>query len=243
MAALKHSLTQAASIVGKNTCIMIFMDISKRIETAREHAGLDRNQLAAACKISYQAVQQWEVGRTKPSAKALMAIAKATATNADWLINGIGEMQGYAIGELVPDYNNVDPIPALRLQVPLISWVQAGDFCESVDLFQPGDADEWMPCPVPHSKHTYALRVRGPSMEPKFHEGEIVVIDPEAAALSGRYVVAKKTGSQEVTLKQLIMDGSETYLKAANPNWPDQIIRITEEWIICGVVICKIEVF
>ena len=47
---------------------------------------------------------------------------------------------------------------------PLISWVQAGSFHDVADPFQPGDADEWLPCPVAHGPQTYAVRVRGESM-------------------------------------------------------------------------------
>lgn len=222
--------------------LCLSMEFGERLRIARTNSGWTQAELSERSGVSQATISKIERGDQEQSVHTPV-LAACLQVDTLWLATGSGQPPQMGIGELVPDYNNVDPMPALRLQVPLISWIQAGDFCESVDLFQPGDADEWMPCPVPHSKHTYALRVRGPSMEPKFHEGEIVVVDPEARADSGRFVVAKKTGSQEVTLKQLIMDGSETYLKAANPNWPDQIIRITEEWIICGVVICKIEVF
>jgi SOS-response transcriptional repressor LexA len=141
------------------------------------------------------------------------------------------------------DKNNVEPGPAIKGRIPLISWVQAGSFCEAVDLLLPGDAERWMDCPRDHSPSTYALRVRGPSMEPRFYDGEIIMVDPAAQADSGRFVIAKKTGSQEATFKQLVIDGGDTYLKAMNPQWPEPIIRIDEEWIICGVVICKVELF
>lgn len=142
-----------------------------------------------------------------------------------------------AVGEPIRDYT----IPTGL--VPLISSVQAGSWCEAVDNFQPGDAEEWVPAPAKHGRHTYALRVTGTSMEPRFREGEIIVVDPEIAADSGKFVVAKKTGTQEVTLKQLIREGGESYLKALNQHWPEPILRMTEDWHICGVVICKLEMF
>jgi len=138
---------------------------------------------------------------------------------------------------------NVEPGPEVRGKIPLVSWVQAGSFCEAVDPLMPGDAERWMDCPRDHGPNTYALRVRGPSMEPRFFDGEIIMVDPAAPADSGRYVIAKKTGSQEATFKQLIRDGGDTYLKALNPQWPEPIIRIDEEWAVCGVVICKVELF
>lgn len=128
-------------------------------------------------------------------------------------------------------------------KVPLISSIQAGDWCEAIDNFHPGDAGEWIPAPDNHGPHAYALRVVGTSMEPRLREGEMVVVDPDRDAESGSVVVARKAGTQEVTLKQIIREGGETYLKALNPHWPEPIIRMTEEWHICGRVICKIELF
>lgn len=218
------------------------MDIGKRIEIARIAAGLDRNQLAAACGISYQAVQQWETGKTKPGAKALLNVARATNSDPDWLVNGKPHQPSLSIAENQATYTtNTHPVSHPVGSVPLISSVQAGNWCEAIDNFHSGDAEEWLPCPTRHSRHAYALRVTGSSMEPKFREGEIIVVDPEIA--SSPYVVAKKAGSNEVTLKQLVVESGENYLKAVNPHWPEQIIKVTEDWIICGTVICKIEIF
>jgi len=71
-------------------------------------------------------------------------------------------------------------------------------------------------------------------MEPKFVEGDKIVIDPDLEALPGHYVAAKRTRDQAATLKQLKQEGNEQYLYALNPDWPERIIHMTEEWSICG---------
>src|SRR5690606_31589771 len=38
--------------------------------------------------------------------------------------------------------------------VPKISWVKAGEYAEVEDFYEPGDADEWLPCPVRHGPRT-----------------------------------------------------------------------------------------
>lgn len=242
---LKHSLNHDASIVDKLSCTFCNMDIGERIEKARTTAKLDRYQLASACGISYQAVQQWEVGKTKPGAKTLLAIARATKTNPDWLVEGKGQMMLNAISDQpTPIYNaNIEPAPALKRPVPLISWVAAGDWCEAHDPLFTGEAEMWLPAAANYGTRTYGLRVRGASMEPRFREGEIIIVDPDAHADSGRFVIAKKTGSQDVTFKQLIREGDAAYLKPLNPAWPEPIIKIDGEWHICGAVVCKMELF
>ena len=70
----------------------------------------------------------------------------------------------------------------------LISWVQAGEWTEIAGNFELGEAEDLLPCPVPCSADTFVLRVRGESMEPKFHDGELIFVDPQVAPVSGRHV-------------------------------------------------------
>ncbi|PAV48480.1 peptidase S24 [Pseudomonas sp. HAR-UPW-AIA-41] len=119
-------------------------------------------------------------------------------------------------------------------KLPVIGSIAAGAWCEAVDQFNPGDAEEWVEAPGPVGANAFILRVEGISMEPLFTAGEKVVIDPSLEAQPGHYVVAKRLSDQGVTLKQLRQEGSEYYLYAVNPNWPERIIRLTEEWHICG---------
>ena len=122
--------------------------------------------------------------------------------------------------------------------VPLISWVQAGNWADVHDPFQPGDAEDWMPCPVNHGENTFALRVVGDSMDGPggYREGEIIYVDPRVAATPNRDVVAR-TPNGKVTFKRLKEDSDGRYLLALNPAWPDRIIRVPDDTVICGVVI------
>jgi len=137
---------------------------------------------------------------------------------------------------------NAEPGPEMRSLHPLISWVQAGGWAEIAGGFALGDAEDLLPCPVRCSPDTFVLRVRGESMEPKFHDGDLIFVDPEAAPLSGRYVVVRLEDSHEATFKQLIVEGDRQYLKAVNPDWPQRIIEVDSNATICGVVVFKGEV-
>jgi len=96
-----------------------------------------------------------------------------------------------------------------------------------------------LPCPVPCSQGTYVLRVKGASMEPKFANGDLIFVDPEVAAESGKYVIVHITGSDEADFKQLIVEGGRQYLKALSPDWPDRITEMDEAAQVCGVVVFK----
>ena len=126
-------------------------------------------------------------------------------------------------------------------KLPVIGSIAAGAWCEAVDSFSPEDAEEWIDAPGPVGPNAFILRVEGISMEPKFFDNDKVVIDPALEALPGHFIAAKRVRDQGVTLKQLKREGDEYYLYALNPNWPDRIIRMTEEWHVCGRARWRIE--
>lgn len=115
--------------------------------------------------------------------------------------------------------------------VPLISWVQAGDWRECIDTLAIGEGER-IATAYKVRKHTYALKVQGDSMQPKFPSGCILIVEPEEDYHAGSYVIVRQKG--DVTFKQLIQDGSKFFLKPLNPNYP--IMELDESAEICGVV-------
>ncbi|MBF8756477.1 S24 family peptidase [Pseudomonas guariconensis] len=123
--------------------------------------------------------------------------------------------------------------PAGRL-LPVVGYVKAGAFCEAIEHFPPSEADDWVEAGGPAGPRSFVLRVEGLSMEPDFYPGDKVVIDPDMQWETGDFVVAKRSRDQGATLKQIRLEGGEYYLYATNPDWPERIIRMSEEWTICG---------
>ncbi|MBV7569662.1 LexA family transcriptional regulator [Pseudomonas sp. PDM27] len=145
------------------------------------------------------------------------------------LHNGFLDMP-YGLGE----FGNATVLSHTGRKLPVIGSIAAGAWCESHGLFDHMDAEEWIDAPGPVGPRAFILRVEGISMEPKFVEGDKIVIDPSLEAFPGHFVAAKRTRDQAATLKQLKQEGNEQYLYALNPDWPERIIRMTEEWVICG---------
>lgn len=129
-------------------------------------------------------------------------------------------------------------LPTAR-PVPIISWVQAGDFAEAIDLYEPGDGEGWLSPHKPCSPYTFALRVEGESMiAPHGHRtyppGTIIFVDPEVKADPNKRVIAKNSEG-DVTFKELVKDAGRYYLKPLNPQY--ETIRVDGEWEIVGVII------
>ncbi|WP_409261170.1 S24 family peptidase [Pseudomonas putida] len=170
-------------------------------------------------------------------------LAKALGVTSDWLWKG-GESPDILTG---PN-SNIEPGPRIRGFVPLISWVQAGTWCEMQDVLELQDVENWLPCAVSHSSATFALRVRGLSMynpheRRSFLDGDIIFVDPNKDYENGSLVIAKLADSKEATFKQMVVEGARRFLKPLNPSWPDPIIELPEDASICGVVVSKLEIF
>jgi len=177
-------------------------------------------------------------------------IAKALKVTSNWLWKGEGsrEPEPEQFKSVAATDFNVEPGPAVKGYVPLISWVQAGAWCEVEDAKTLDDAEIWLPCAASHSSQSYALRVRGLSMfnqheRRSFRDGDIIFVDPSKDAENGSLVIAKLVDSQEATFKQLVMEGSRRFLKPLNPAWPEPIIELGPDATICGVVFSKLEIF
>lgn len=215
------------------------MTLGKRIKEARDAAKLSKSELARLVGVSPSAVTQWESDETKSLEGAnLLKAARAMNVDPEWLGTGHGHRVSSPEG-----HYNVTPGPDMGGKVPLISWVNAGQWSTAVDNFHPGDADEWAKTTVPIRQHTYALRVRGDSMtnpagDPTFPDGSVIVVEPDAIdqpdKLVGNFVIVKRANDDEATFKQLVKDAGRYYLKPLNPRYP--MLELREDDTFCGVV-------
>jgi repressor LexA len=100
--------------------------------------------------------------------------------------------------------------------IPVINKVAAGYPQEFTDLGYPvGVADEYVTVPAEMSDpNAFAVRVVGDSMEPKYHEGDIVIFSPAATVESGddcfvRFAMSGGPTDGEATFKRVFFDGED----------------------------------
>ena len=191
------------------------MSIANRIKQKRLELGFTQVELARKAGIKQPSLNAIETGKAKNMrASTLKGIAKALRVSVEWIETGATR-----VGEPESLYN-VEPAPDPKPhKVPVISWVQAGQACEVVDLYTPGDGEDWVSPTVHIKNHTYALRVQGDSMAPTFTEGMVLVVEPEMDASPGDFVIAKN-GDDEATFKKYVRDGGQEFLKPLNPQYP-----------------------
>jgi SOS-response transcriptional repressor LexA len=196
--------------------------IGHRIEQVRLEKGLSKTDVWKGAGRSSGVYAQWLAGGSLKG-ETLVAVARVLGVTPTWLETGRGEKY----------LTNVSSAPDIKGAVPLISLVQAGVWMEAIDNLQPGEGER-IPTTYRARDYTYALRVQGDSMEPKFPAGAILIIEPEEEPMPGKYVIVRQASSQEATFKQLVQDGNKLYLKPINPRYP--ILELHDDDVFCGVV-------
>lgn len=125
-------------------------------------------------------------------------------------------------------------------RIPVISWVQAGSMTSVDTVIKDAEIEEWLPPNDDCGKNGYGLRIVGNSMSPFFIPGDRIYVNPDIQTFDLKtddLVIVSCLGDTEATFKKLIIEGSNRYLQPLNPNWPEQIIKLTEDCRLVGKVV------
>lgn len=120
-----------------------------------------------------------------------------------------------------------NPSPrAASCLVPIINKVSAGYPTDFDDLDYPtGVADDYVRCPDLHDPNSFAVRVIGDSMEPKYRQGDIVIFSPAAEVHSGDDCFIRFIMPHETTFKRVFFENdNQLRLQPRNEKYPPVII-------------------
>lgn len=163
----------------------------------------------------------------------VVKISMKGGVNPAWLLTGTEPVM------ITGTSSNIAGGPDITMRVPLISFVQAGEWSEAIEGFSPENAEDFYLVTSSVGSRAFALRVVGNSMEPEFREGEIVIVDPDKEAETGAFVIAK-INHDEATFKQLIKDGGSVFLRPLNGAYP--VMDVTgRDLRIVGRVVEKVK--
>jgi len=111
--------------------------------------------------------------------------------------------------------------------VPIINKVAAGYPTDFNDLDYPvGIADDYVRCPDLHDPNAFAVRVVGDSMEPRFHEGDIVIFSPALDVRNGDDCFVRFTMPHETTFKRVFFErDNRVRLQPRNARYSPTIIE------------------
>jgi len=219
-------------------------EFSRRLKFAAREAGYDSRGLGSfLAKITGttpKAASKWLGGESIPRPDKLSVIARKLRVSQQWLQYGETAPHGLREDPNSYDFGNVQDSgeDVSSRQAPVISWVQAGEWDEAIDLHLPGFGEDFEPVPATAGPNVFWLRVVGDSMTAQsglsVPEGHLILVDPDMQADNGSLVVAKLDETQEVTFKQLVIDAGQKYLKPLNRDY--KTISINGNCRIVGVV-------
>jgi len=201
--------------------------LAKRLQETMERAGLTQAGLARKASafgesVSQQVVQHLTSGRNTTS-KSLVPIAKALDVSVEWLTTGEGgnfTVKGgganlRASKAMRDNARDAERVPVLGMaECGPDGWsLWNGDIIDMVDR----------PASLAGVPNAYAVYVVGASMEPRYFQGEMVMIHPGKPVTNGAFVLVQRRpkGDDETPLaviKRLVKrTGTKTVLEQFNP--------------------------
>lgn len=93
------------------------------------------------------------------------------------------------------------------------------------------------------SAETFAAKVVGDSMAPRFEQGDIIFVDQSITPKVESFVLYSQSGRGEVVFKQYQLFDGQEFLKSLNSSLPNEIQyqRLSEHDKLIGTVISHVK--
>ncbi|WP_296915080.1 LexA family transcriptional regulator [uncultured Megasphaera sp.] len=156
------------------------MNIGLNIKRNRERLGLSQEALAKKIGVSQQAVDRWENAGVIPRNKAV-----------NELMNVFGLSRDALLGDSMPSNKGV--------KIPVLGRVVAG---VPIDAVQEILDYEEITSEMTATGEYFALQVKGASMEPTLHDGDIVIVKKQPTVDSGDIAIVLVNGN-DATVKEI----------------------------------------
>ena len=178
----------------------------ERVRELRREVRMSQKALAAELGISQQAYAKYERGLSSPNPASLCRIAKIFGVSTDYLLGGNGRMPGLATAPVLGQVAAGQPIDAISNQEGQIT----------LSPEQSGDGNEY-----------FALRIHGRSMEPRMHEGDIVIVRRQEDAENGETAVVM-VENESATCKKIMKSAAGLTLIPTNPTYEPMFFSCAE---------------
>lgn len=192
--------------------------LSFRITGAREKSNLTKTALAGKLGVTRAAISQWESGKTGDmKARYFFPLAEVLKIDPAHLFTG------------EPTSGSQWAKQAVRF-VPLLDVDLIGDDAVLQET-------TYVPTTIDVTDG-FAIRLTSDSMsgiDSSFNSNSTVIFNKWKDWVSGDFVLAKPTSSEAVVFRQIVIDGSTTYLKAINTQYPT--IQADSDLKVFGVAV------
>ncbi len=199
-------------------------DLSSILKALMHEVGITVTELARRTGVGQPVIHRMASGETdNPKVGSLSPIAK---------------FLNVTISQLVGD----DPLPKERFKgshnpyyrawtkLPLLSWEQAAQWPQRVY----SEVQSYVSTEAVVSDLAFAVRVEDSTMNPRFPENTILIIDPEIKPQDKDFAAVYIEGHNKMQFKQILLDGPDLYLKPLNDDF--QTNRVEKSYKILGIM-------
>lgn len=149
---------------------------SKQLKILREQRHLSQAKLAVSLGLSSSTIGMYESGEREPNYETLELIADFFNVNMEYLLSG-----------------KMDPT-----RIPVLGKVVAGIPLEAIqEIIDYEEVPQYM-----SNDEYFGLQIKGDSMEPKFSEGDVVIVRKQEDVDSGDIAIVLVNGN-EATVKKI----------------------------------------
>lgn len=200
------------------------MKFNEILKIQRKSANMTQVQLAEKINVAQGTIANWERGVREPDIEMVRKIANALSVPVERFFSDIHNSP--------TDLSSVKAInfelasaPISMKRVPVIGEVAAGYSCLA-DM----EIIDYVACDASllHSGYDYVyLKVRGDSMEPELHEGDLVLVRVQDTVENGEFAVVLVDGDNGL-VKKIEIDRTHITLISINPYYPPRAFKREE---------------
>lgn len=193
------------------------MSIGTRIKKTRLILGLTQKEIANKLNVSPQAFSAWERETSKPAGEFAAKLADVLLVDHKWLLFG-------------EESRNSDKVISFKESVKYVRFYS--DICAAAGCGIENHHSDIEYYPIPefvlnqqkNRQQIYCISCVGDSMEPVFHHGSILAVNPEEKIIyDGRIYIIRCNGSLRVKILRETYEG--IVIKSYNNNYPDELIQ------------------
>lgn len=195
------------------------MTIGEFIEKRRKELGITLDEIGKITGVGKSTVKKWETGLISNMGRDKIAnLSKILKVSPAVFIN-----------DSIDDYNEAVNLPVMSkpkgVKIPVLGYVRAGIPISAVEeILDYEEISEEMS----RQGKFFALKIKGDSMEPKFSEGDVVIVQQQSTVENGDIAVVLVNGD-DATVKKFYRSDSGIKLISTNPAYdpffftPDEV--------------------
>lgn len=234
--------------------------IGNQIKTFRKSAGFTQDELAKRLNTTKQTISRYEKGDRKANQDMLFELCDIFGVSIDDFFPSQNEtLQSPTTSSIQTIYDELNP----PRQVKVLNYakmqlneqeneeeIKGNEVSEAIQLYSydyydhPASAGtgqylndvrvERIELPVDIDAD-FVIPIKGDSMEPDYHDGDLVFIQTSVDLNDGVIGVFNYNG--DAYIKQLVIDKEQAYLHSLNPSYKDMPITPETDFRIIGEVV------